>query len=314
MVLTDCVECDGLVSDAAAACPHCGHPAPASSNEIQPAQATATTTQAPAASGPIWRVFLWAIGFFVLGVLLNGLVEAAGIWASDDFIRSNVYRGSWVWLLVPYALASVGLFIGLARRHRGGPNPYRWLATALTIAVVAGIAVVLVAAASSEASAGDARAIAVDTTTTTTTVPTTSTTSPLDRRLYCLENYVSDISCDGEVPLSYLVFDHYWIERWRPLRNELIEANREQDEARMSITCELERDDLSAMTDRITSFEDASLREVSLAWFGEMERMLVACATGRWEAMVESDERVREYFRQACLRIAGCVPPRDPED
>lgn len=132
MALVECVECSGVVSEVAAACPHCGHPNPAKGtspsasnppdqrNEVT---AVPTVVEAPKAR-PFWPVVLWAIGFFVLGVFVNAGIEAAGIAISGDFFGwSDTYRSSWFRVLMPYATAAIGAFIGLARRRGARRRP-----------------------------------------------------------------------------------------------------------------------------------------------------------------------------------------------
>ncbi len=160
MALVDCVECKGVVSDVAAACPHCGHPNPAQGIRLQafdPADQRIEAAAVPPEVRLFWRVILWATGFFVLGVFVDTGVEAAGIGISGDWIGwSSDYRSSWFSVLLPYATAALGAFIGLARRRGDTWGPFAYISLGLSLVLATGIGVVLLGAAE-EAARGGAR-------------------------------------------------------------------------------------------------------------------------------------------------------------
>jgi predicted amidophosphoribosyltransferase len=64
MALISCAECGHQMSDAAAACPQCGHP----STAIQPAQSS--PSKPTGTSGQVWE-WVSTIAFFVLAFALN---------------------------------------------------------------------------------------------------------------------------------------------------------------------------------------------------------------------------------------------------
>lgn len=335
MALVECVECKGVVSDVATACPHCGHPNPAQSTIPQtsnsPDQRNEVTAEPPEEETlgprPVWPVVLWAIGFFVLGVVVNAGIEAAGIALSGDFFGwSDTYRSSWFRVLLPYATAAIGVFIGLARRRRGTSGPFGYISLGLSLVLATGVGVVLVGA--SEAAGQSETATVVATSTTTITQPATTTTDLLDRWVYCLEdsqlqkdtdcdgeaisfdqwsycldNFREDTDCDGWVRLSWLVFDYYWIEKWLPLWEEVAAAAEEQDEGRAQILCQLASDERATVAKRIHFWEQSPLRDLAIPWFQEMEVALTACGNGEWEVADDAYKRVNAYRDEACPLI-----------
>lgn len=316
MALIKCVECAGVVSDAAPTCPHCGHPGPGT--DARPTGEATKDVDSSGKSGgksrPVWSVFLWTIGGFVVGVIANGLIEAAGI-AVTDWDFSSGYRSSWVWSVFPYAVAVVALFAGLARRHRGKGNLYRNLAWISSVLLLLGVGLILFGAYQVfngyEGAANDDDPIEAVGTTTSSTVPqpTTSTTSLGDRMIYCLDNYPTDTGCDENpsISIGYLVYDYYWQDQWLPLWEEVSEAADNQDESRARIVCELATPERDSIEARIVSWpQEDPLRELALSWLREMEIQLTACTNGEWETVSESWERNSVYLEEVCSNLAYC--------
>lgn len=92
---------------------------------------------------PMWPVFLWTVGGFVFGVVINVLIEAAELVISGgDLIGwSGTYRHSWSWRLLPYGTAVLGALVGFARKSRGTRNPYKPLAFAVFAVIGVAVAV-----------------------------------------------------------------------------------------------------------------------------------------------------------------------------
>jgi hypothetical protein len=339
MSLVECLECGGVVSDAASTCPHCGHPSPARSTGSGAPLTPDRRSQASEVGKPevltpearaFWSVGLWTVGFFILGVAVNAGIEAAGIAASGDFGWSTTYRSSWFRVLVPYVTAAIGALIGLARRRGGTRGPFGYVSLGLSLVLAMGIGMVLVGAAKETARSEIATVAAQSTT--TSRQPTTTTTDlldrwvycsedsqlmkdtdcdgeavPFDRWSYCLDNFREDTDCDGVAELSWLVFDYYWIEQWLPLWEEVAAAAQEQDEPRARVLCQVASGERAVVATRIPSWEQGPLREIALAWFQEMEVALTACANGEWGVVDDSRERVHAYLAEACplIRSAG---------
>lgn len=331
MALVECSECRGVVSEAAAACPHCGHPNPAvvDGTQAHPTQLNDDTTRNGQASKPktkaLWPVLLWAVGFFVLGVGVNVAIEAAGIAISADYAWSHTYRSSWMRVLVPYTTAGVGGLIGLARRNRGTRGVYGYVSAGLTLVLATGIAVVLIHTA--QRATTDDPAVAAQSMVTSTLPATTITdamddlvwcveagglreeaecsgeTLPFDRWSYCLDNFRDDTSCDGEAELSWLLYDYYWVEQWIPLWGGVRAAFDDEDEARARILCQVAIAESTSVANRISLWPRSPLRDIAVPWLHEMEVRLAACASGEWPVVNDSYERVREYFLEACPLI-----------
>jgi len=257
---------------------------------------------------PAWPVFLWVVGGFLVGVLLNGGIEAAGIaitdWSTDWEYR---YRASWFWSLLPYAVALSGLFIGLARRRKNGRNPHKRLAIAVATMVAIGIGVVLLDAYEEASSTENLDAFTA--TTTASTQPTTSTTDTFQRIAYCRKNVAHDSDCDGEISLRYLVVDHYWIEEWVPLWEDVREAAEANDERRARLLCELAFDDREGVEARVRAWppgRTSHIRSLAVDWLQEMEIQLSACALGEWGTVNESHRRSYDYLQDFCGLAGGC--------
>lgn len=333
MSLVECVECSGVVSQEAAACPHCGHPNPAARGtgkpESSPADQHDEVTEAPRRR-PLLPVVLWVLGFFVIGVALNGAVEAAGIAISGNFDWGYSYRPTWFRVLVPYAVAAIGGFIGLARQKRGTRHPFGYISLGLSLVLAGGIGLVLMGVAN-EAGPGDNAPVVTQTTISqsalTSTQLTTSTTSLLDSWVYCLDdsqltkdtdcsgeaisfdqwehcldNFREDSDCDGWVRLSWLVFDYYWVEEWLPLWEEVAEYQN-KDEARAQILCQMEIGQPTAVAQRTLSWESSPLRDIATPWLEEMEVALAACSNGEWRVVDDSLNRVNAYRNEVCPLI-----------
>lgn len=330
MALVECSECRGVVSEAAAACPHCGHPNPAvvDGTQAHPTQLGDDTTRDRKESKPkkaFWPVLRWAVGFFVLGVGVNVAIEAAGIAISADYAWSQTYRSSWIRVLVPYTTAGVGGLVGLGRRSRGTREAYVYLSAGLTLFLATGIAVAMIHGA--QGAVADDPAVASQSTV-TSTLPVTTTTDAMDdwvwcaeagvlreeaecdgetlsfdRWSYCLDNFRDDTSCDGEAELSWLLYDYYWVEQWIPLWGEVNDAFDDKDEARARILCQVAIAESTSVANRLSSWPRSSLRDIAVPWLHEMEVRLAACASGEWPVVNDSYERVREYFLEACPLI-----------
>lgn len=152
MALVECVECGGTVSNAAASCPHCGHPEPGGATgtglptpDTRTPKAEYREVQTHQATRPIWPIFIWAVGGFIVGVLVNALIETAGIALSGDFSWGLVYKLRWNWIrvLLPYTVSGIGTSIGLARRKKGDGDNYKAITYILGTLALAGVGVVL---------------------------------------------------------------------------------------------------------------------------------------------------------------------------
>ena len=315
MALTECIECGGKVSDAASSCPHCGHPNPGRSTDSDVSKLSQesdsdvsnSVESEQVAVRPLWPVFLWTVGGFAFGTIVNALIEAAGIVVSGDFFGfPNVYRGSWFWRLLPYGFAVLGAFVGLARKKRDTKNPYKTLALALFAVMAVGVGAVLYNASTLNSREIEPISVAA-TTTTTATRPTTTTSDPTAchpprGRLSTFRRW----ECHGDYRLGDLVLVDYWDTKWIPLLEGVIGAREEGNEAGARIACELAKDERSEYADRILFWEPSPSREIATVWFDEMKVVLAACANGSWDAASESFDLVSAYLREACENIPTC--------
>lgn len=98
-------------------------------------------------SGRLWLVAIpWAVGGFVVGVFVNGGLEAAAIGLSGDWMYN--YRETWMWSLFPYTFAIFSVSVGLLIADRDHPRSRnQWLKVgAAFIAVLVPAAITLDAA------------------------------------------------------------------------------------------------------------------------------------------------------------------------
>lgn len=301
MALVDCPECESVVSDSASACPHCGHP--------NPGKVVERNNGAQSQPGPLWPVFVWAVGFLILGILLDVAVDVAAIAISGDW--NAEYHLEWFETASFYATPLIGVFIGLARRHRHRQNHHGRFAIGLSLVLVLGVGFILVEATRVGAASQNSTPVAAESETTTTTraKATTTTTSEYDRQIEemqrrseCLEAFRSNPSntdCDGAFRLEEFLLAYYWEEEYLPLWEEVRGHADAGDWAAARVTCELGRSGASDVSQRLLSWDDSSLRRIAIPWLQEMEFALTACAQGQWELVKESGDRINEYLEEA---------------
>ena len=112
MALIDCYECNRLISDLAAACPHCGAP-----SKSQPDPAKSATPTAPIAEGenPGVSAFVGAL----VGLFLGGTLVVLGC----DMKLDDSTRLTFV-LLAAAPFGIIGAIVGWAL-GRGSPTSPR---------------------------------------------------------------------------------------------------------------------------------------------------------------------------------------------
>lgn len=295
MALATCIECGGTVSDAATACPHCGHPKPGDLSHATPEPETGKRR--------LWPVIIWSVGFFLGGVLVNSLVGTIGIYLADDFAWELDYRNTWLWSVLPYIGAVIGGLIGLGRENRPSRFPYGKSAAALAGITVLALGVVLLGATDRSDGTSPDVIGAPQTTTTSTPESTTSTEDPTR----CLTVSVAESTeCDGEAPLSYLVYDYYWQDEWLPLTREIGALADKDDRAGIRVACQLAKSERQAVAQRITAWDRTELRNLSEEWFMQMELVLAACANGEWEVANAAIQLVNEQMAEACDEMRSC--------
>lgn len=283
MALTECIECGGLVSDAASSCPHCGHPEPTAfvgqtSTQEEPDSDSRATVEVQ--NRPTWPVFLWTVGFWLGGTLVNAAVVAAGIVITNQWGFGSAYESSWFRVLLPYALAAVGLFIGLARRQRGERNPYKALALASAAVVVVGVGILLVSAYAATETVEDAVASANETQATTPPVVQASTTSTTER-FY---------------PIGSGFWSRITTELWNPNRRAITSAFDADNSAEARVVCTLAKPDASTMADEAMTYKPTDLRDLLAGLLTEIETFYEHCAAGDWEAVAESEDLVHAFY------------------
>lgn len=313
MSLIPCPECEGVVSDQAEICPHCGLGSPGAVAERLAAAPRPLDPIAAKEGGPVWPVVMWTGGFLVLGVLLNAAVMAGAIAQSGDW---NV-EGRFQWFATTsfFVTGTVGLTVGLARRLRHRPHQY-WKAVALLVlGLVVGTGVVLGQArvsAGDSSTGGSPQAASAPPSTAAQRPTTTRAENPLADPNYiveCRRRFLANphrTDCDGVFELRYLVFNYYWTEEFAPLQAEVSAAAKAGDHASAQVRCEVGRSDAARVSERLLGWEDNALRRIAIPWFQEIEYFLAACAQGQWKEANESTARIWDYLREACPMM-GCV-------
>lgn len=311
MTLIACPECEGVVSDLAEICPHCGLGSPGVVAErlaVGPSQPNLAARDI----GPVWPVVVWTASFLVLGVLLNAAIVAGAIALSGDW--SIEHRIQWFRTTSFFVTGAVGLTIGLARRKRHRPHQYWKVVALLILGLLVGTGVVLGqarASAGDPSTAGSPQAASAPPSTAAQRPTTTRAEKPLADPNYiveCRRRFLANphrTDCDGVFELRYLVYNYYWTEEFTPLRAEVSAATNAGDHASAQVKCEVGRSRAARVSERLFSWEDNALRRIAIPWFQEIEYFLAACAQGQWKAANESTVRIWDYLREACP-LMGC--------
>jgi hypothetical protein len=236
-------------------------------------------------------ILLWTLGGFVVGVLANSAIEAAGIALSGDFDWGFTSRPTWFRVLVPYASAVLGALIGIALSKRDSTNIYKRLAFGLSAVMAVAIGVVLNDA---RALGAQTAALPVESTTTSTTTPSSTSTSwtlpPIEVGLGFYNETVG-----------------FWNDTWIPTIEQVAASGNAGDEPSARIECELVRGNSEEIIDDAMFYVDSELRRLIIGMLREMETFFEQCSSGEWATADSSRELVGSYME----RIEACF--EDPE-